>query len=88
LAFIFSRKGAKAQRNFESLNGHCAFANLDKHMIFASLKFFLFLVRRNSASFASPHPRKSFAAHRLALGGEAKLSEFRLGGVTKLFLGV
>jgi hypothetical protein len=53
-------------------------------LIFASLNFFLFFVRRNSANFASARLRKSFAAHWLACGSEAKLSEFRLGGVAKL----
>jgi hypothetical protein len=40
-------------------------------------------VRRNSANFAPARCRKSFADWQLAHGGEAKLSEFRLGGVTK-----
>ena len=48
--------------------------------------FFFFLVRRYVSDFASPCCCKSFAGCRLAFGGEAKLSEFRLGGVTKLFL--
>jgi hypothetical protein len=40
-------------------------------------------VRRNSANFASRARCKSFAGHRLVSGGEAKLSEFRLGGCAK-----
>ena len=52
-------------------------------LIFASLNFFFFLVRRNSANFASARLRKSFAGCRLVCGGEAKLSEFRLGGCAK-----
>jgi hypothetical protein len=56
-------------------------------LIFASAKFFLFLVGRYSANFASPRPRKSFAGWRLVCGGGAKLSEFRLGGVTKIVPG-
>ena len=52
-------------------------------MSFASAKFFLFLVRRNSGNFAPAYPRKLFAAHWLARGSGAKLTEFRLGGVTK-----
>jgi hypothetical protein len=49
--------------------------------------FFFFLVRRNSANFASARSRKSFADGWLACGGEAKLSEFRLGGATKIVPG-
>jgi hypothetical protein len=52
-------------------------------LIFAPAKFFLFLVRRNSANSASPRPRKSFAGCTFVRGSGAKLSEFRLGGVTK-----
>ena len=52
-------------------------------LIFASLKIFLFVVRRNSASFASRGARKSFAARQFVNRGGAKLPEFRLGGVTK-----
>jgi len=49
--------------------------------------FFFFLVGRNSASFASARPRKSFAARRFVSRGEAKLPEFRLGGVTNFVSG-
>jgi hypothetical protein len=49
----------------------------DRH--FAPLNFFFFLVRRNSANFAPGRCAKSFADWRLLSGGEAKLSEFRLG---------
>jgi hypothetical protein len=45
--------------------------------------FFFFLVRRNLANFASACFCKLFSAQRLVSGSEAKLSEFRLGGVTK-----
>jgi hypothetical protein len=51
---------------------------------FASLNFFLFLVRRNSANFASARFGKWFGCLGFGCGSEAKLSEFRLGGVTKL----
>ena len=51
-----------------------------RFLTFASLNFFLFVARRNSATFASPCPRKSFADLRLMRGGGAKLREFRLGG--------
>ena len=55
----------------------------DRLMVSPHQKVFLFVVRRNSANFASPGCCKSFAGWRLACGGDAKLSEFRLGGVTK-----
>jgi hypothetical protein len=48
------------------------------------LLFFLFLVVRNSASFAPPCPRKMFADWWLECGSGAKLSEFRPGGGAKL----
>jgi hypothetical protein len=37
-------------------------------------------VGRNSVNFAPARVGKSFAAHRLACGSEAKLSRFRPGG--------
>jgi hypothetical protein len=55
-------------------------------MIFASAKFFLFLVDRNSADFGPARPRKSFVAHQFVSGSGAKLSEFRPGGGAKLKL--
>jgi hypothetical protein len=43
-------------------------------MIFASLKFFSFVARRNAASFAPACPRKLFVAHHLGRGsGETRI---------------
>jgi hypothetical protein len=51
---------------------------------FASLNFFLFLVRRFSLCFASARERKSLADCNFVGKGEAKLPQFRLGGGTKV----
>jgi hypothetical protein len=56
-------------------------------MIFAPLNFFLFLVVQYSANFAPTCPRKSFADCKFVRGGGAKWTEFRTGGVAKLFSG-
>ena len=52
-------------------------------MIFASPKFFYFLVRRYSVRFASRRGGKSLAGRHLADGSEAIFAGFRLGGGTK-----
>jgi hypothetical protein len=54
---------------------------------FASRKFFLFVVRRNSSDFASTRGDKSLSGRMFVRGGGAIWRGFRPGGRTKLFAG-
>src|SRR5688572_8801484 len=85
-AFWFRRRRAIGMHsNFGP--GPAAFARLSRLGLDPGFSpqrnFFFFLVRRNSANFASRACCKSFAGWRLESGSGAKLSEFRLGVVTK-----
>jgi hypothetical protein len=79
LLFLSAFGGAQSATDLRPAAAPGSFGGVLPHT-----NFFLFLVGRNSVSFAPACPRKSFVARRLLRWGGAKLSEFRPGGGAKL----